>query len=173
MKNLLSFCFIIVLGLGASSCSLEDLQSFLRDPKGFDDREMFKASLRSSEEVSPNPVVSNATGETMLHLSKDGMSLSYKLSVKNIQNIVGAHLHLGARGVNGPIVVGLLPMGANLTGPQNGMIAEGTITKANLVGPLAGMELSDLVREMKAGMIYVNVHTTQYPAGEIRGQVHQ
>lgn len=162
------------MGLSVSSCSKGDLQDFLKDPKkSIDDREMFQASLRSTEEVAANPVVSNATGETMLHLSKDGKSLSYKLSVKTIQNIGGAHLHLGARGANGPVVASLLPMGANLTGPQNGMIAEGTITKANLVGPLAGMELSDLVTKMREGLIYVNVHTPQNPAGEIRGQVHQ
>jgi hypothetical protein len=170
MKNLLTICFAVFAAISISSCSINDLQDFLKDPKGsMDDREMFHSPLRGSEEVPP--VMTNATGQNMLQLSKDGMSLSYKLSVDNIENIGGAHLHLGARGENGPVVASLLPMGTKLSGPQKGMIAEGTITKANLVGPLAGMNLSDLVKEMRAGMIYTNVHTTQHPAGEIRGQV--
>jgi hypothetical protein len=40
-----------------------------------------------------------------------------------------------------------------------------------LVGPLAGATLDDLIEEFKADNAYVNVHTEQYPAGEVRGQI--
>jgi hypothetical protein len=53
----------------------------------------------------------------------------------------------------------------------NGVLAEGTITAADLVGPLSGKSLSDLMTDVMAGETYVNVHTTQNPAGEIRGQI--
>jgi CHRD domain len=47
----------------------------------------------------------------------------------------------------------------------------GTITAANLTGPLAGRTMSDLVAAIRAGDIYINLHTRQFPAGEIRGQL--
>jgi hypothetical protein len=52
------------------------------------------------------------------------------------------------------------------------MLADGTITAANLVGALAGQPLSALVEALSSGGAYVNVHTQQNPGGEIRGQIH-
>jgi len=51
-----------------------------------------------------------------------------------------------------------------IPGRFNGVLAEGTITANDLVGPLAGMAVSDLLAEMAAGNAFVNVHTTQFPA---------
>ena len=51
------------------------------------------------------------------------------------------------------------------------VLATGTIAAADLVGPLAGEELDDLIDEMWAGNTCVNVHTEQYSAGTIRGQI--
>jgi hypothetical protein len=109
------------------------------------------------------------------------------LNVSRIENAFMAHIHTGAVGANGPIVVWLFPgtdpvPGPLGAGPQRGKIAEGTITAANLVGPLAGHPLSDLVAEIQAGNAYVNVHTNDgiaptntgpgdFPGGEIRGQL--
>ena len=42
----------------------------------------------------------------------------------------------------------------------------------DLVGPLEGMSISDLIRKMRAGETYVDVHTISNPGGEIRGQIH-
>jgi hypothetical protein len=53
----------------------------------------------------------------------------------------------------------------------DGLLAEGTITAADLVGPLAGMSIDDLLAEMRAGNAYVNVHSEANPGGEIRGQI--
>ena len=50
----------------------------------------------------------------------------------------------------------------------------GTITAANVVGPdaqgVAPGDFADLVRALRAGVAYANVHTTKYGGGEIRGQ---
>jgi hypothetical protein len=67
-------------------------------------------------------------------------------------------------------------------GRVNGPIAEGTLTAADFIGPLAGMSMADLVAQIQAGNAYVNVHTDDgvapantgpgdFPGGEIRGQI--
>ncbi len=78
-------------------------------------------------------------------------------------------------GQNGGVVVWLYPSAPPpqlIPGRTNGTLATGTITDANLVGSLAGQGLAALLDAMEAGNTYVNVHTTAYPAGEIRGQIH-
>lgn len=132
----------------------------------------FTASLKGHEEVPA--VETNAQGQAIFTLSKDGSSISYKLIVANIENVTQAHIHLGAFGVNGPVVAWLYPPGPPATlipGRFDGVLAEGAITAEDLVGPLVGQSLEDLVAEMNAGNTYVNVHTSQHPGGEVRGQI--
>jgi hypothetical protein len=134
----------------------------------------FVAPLNAAEEVAEPPVVSNARGLAKFQLSKDGDELRYKVIVANIENVSMAHIHLAPAGVNGPVVAWLYPDGPPpqlIEGRVNGVLAEGVITSADLVGPLVGQTLDDLLAEMRAGNTYVNVHTSQYPAGEVRGQI--
>jgi CHRD domain len=124
----------------------------------------------------------NATGQTKFTLSQDETQIEYRLIVANIDNVIAAHIHLGAAGANGPVVAFLAGEFAPAGGRVQGVLAEGTITSANLVGPLAGMDFSVLIAALRAGGIYVNVHTNDgvapanagpgdFPGGEIRGQV--
>lgn len=129
----------------------------------------------------------NAQGQAIFHLSKDGTQLDYKLIGSNIENAFMAHIHIGTPGVNGQIAVWLFPSTATVPGPlgagrHDGVLSEGTITAANLVGPLAGQPLSALVSALNGGNAYVNVHTNDgvaptntgpgdFPGGEIRGDV--
>jgi len=133
----------------------------------------YVASLIGFEEVPR--ITTQAQGQAILKLSPDGASLSYKLVVSNMQNIAQAHLHLGAMGLNGEVVVWIypaIPPAVVIPGRFDGVLAEGTIQAINLVGPLAGMPLSTLVDRMNAGEVYVNIHTQQSPGGEIRGQIN-
>ena len=141
--------------------------------------ENFAVPLSGAEEVPARDT--NARGVATFKLSDDGTELSYKLIVANIDNVVASHIHVGAAGVNGPVVAflfGPIPPGGGRT---DGVLAEGTITAANLVGPLAGQPFSALVEAIEAGNAYVNVHTNDgidpvntgpgdFPGGEIRGQ---
>lgn len=136
------------------------------------DNRNFVASLKGRNEVPP--VDTNAQGEAIFHVSKEGDSISYKLIAANIENITQAHIHLGASGVNGPVVAWLYPSGPPavlIPGRFDGVLAEGTITADDLVGPLVGQTLDDLIDAMQAGNTYVNIHTSQFPGGEIRGQI--
>lgn len=134
----------------------------------------FRAHLNVAQEV-PEPVVDgNPQGQAIFRLSRDGSELHYKLIVANIENVLMAHIHLGPVGETGPVVVWLYPDGPppqEIPGRFSGVLAEGTITSNELVGPLADADLADLLDAIRAGNTYVNVHTTQNPPGEIRGQI--
>jgi len=140
----------------------------------------FRTHLSGANEVPARETL--AQGQVIFRLNADGTELYFKLIATNIDNVVGAHIHVGAEGVNGPVVVPLFS-GAPGGGRQTGILSEGVITSASLVGPMAGMSLSDLMSEIEAGKTYVNVHTNDgvaptntgpgdFPGGEIRGQIH-
>jgi hypothetical protein len=134
----------------------------------------FRAHLDVAQEVPEPDVEGNPRGQAIFQLSRDGSELHYKLIVANIENVIMAHIHLGPVGETGPVVVWLYPDGPppqEIPGRFDGVLAEGTITSENLVGPLAGATLADLIDEIQAGNAYVNVHTVQNPPGEIRGQI--
>ncbi|MBJ8009614.1 MULTISPECIES: CHRD domain-containing protein [Bacillus cereus group] len=130
---------------------------------------MFFAKLRGRNEVPP--VETDARGQAFFKLSRDELSLKFKLDLFDIENVVVAHLHLGAKGTNGPVVAFLF---GPITNPVSIECATftGMITQEDLVGPLAGQTLDALVNEIIADNIYINVHTVQHPSGEIRGQLY-
>jgi hypothetical protein len=131
-----------------------------------------RTHLSGGEEVPARPT--QAQGQAIFQLSADGSALSYKLNIANIENVTQAHIHRAAAGINGPIVVWLYPSAPPATlipGRSQGTLAEGVITDASLVGPMAGQTLAALLNEIEAENTYVNVHTSQFPGGEIRGQI--
>ena len=150
----------------------------------------FNTHLSGDEEVMPIGIVNNslAQGQANFKLSADGTQLHYKLIAANIENAFQAHIHMGPAGANGPIVVWLFPSttpgapGPLGAGRMDGVLAEGAITAANLVGPLKDHPFSELIDAIRAGNAYVNVHTNDgvaptntgpgdFPGGEIRGQL--
>jgi hypothetical protein len=150
---------ILVIGsMGAAVAASPNIQLFHAAP------------LKARNEVQTPPVESHATGAALFRLDHDAESLSYRLLVGNIDGVAQAHIHVGAEGQNGPVV-------AFLFGPEPpggrvfGTLARGEITAADLIGPLAGQPLSALVDEIESGNAYVNVHTDDYPMGEIRAQM--
>lgn len=140
----------------------------------------FVTHLDGQEEVPVRDTA--AVGQAIFHLNRDETAITFKVIASNIDNVVASHIHLGVVGVNGPVVAFLAGPFAAGGGPQDGILGQGTITAANLVGPLAGMDLSVLIAAMRAGGTYVNVHTNDgvpptntgpgdFPGGEIRGQI--
>src|SRR2546422_5183593 len=140
----------------------------------------FVAHLIGASEVPERETP--AVGEVKFQLSPDGTQLEYRLISSNITNVFVSHIHLGAPDVAGPVTVFLFGPVAPGGGRSDGVLAHGTITVANLTGPLAGHPFSDLIAAMRAGGTYVNVHTNDgvdgantgpgdFPGGEIRGQI--
>jgi hypothetical protein len=136
----------------------------------------FVAKLNTAEEVpEPSNFNRNPQGLAKFQLSKDGTELHYKLIVANIENVMMAHIHGPAPvGDTAGVVAWLYPSGPPpqlIEGRFSGVLAEGVITDADLVGNLAGQTVADLVAMIQDGDAYVNVHTQQNPPGEIRGQI--
>ena len=128
----------------------------------------YGAFLTGSQEVPAVPT--RAVGAAYFKLSQDSTRLEYEVFVARLSTLRLSHLHLGAAGVNGPVVVDLYVGRPSLINPR-GRVLQGTITAANLVGPLRGRPLSALLTALDADNVYLNVHSDQYRAGEIRGQV--
>jgi len=132
----------------------------------------FRTHLGGNQEVPA--VETRAQGQATFQLAKSGTELHFKLIASNIENITQAHIHSAPPGANGDVVAWLYPSGPPpelLPGRHNGVLSQGTLTDADLVGPLAGATLGDLVQLLADGGAYVNVHTSQFPGGEIRGQI--
>src|SRR5712692_3444600 len=132
------------------------------------------AALTGSQEPGATagkvtPGSSTATGRASFRLDEDGTALRFSLSAHGLVAAQAAHIHLGGAGTNGPVVAFLF----SSTTPVDvdGQLAKGTITAADLVGPLAGHPLSELIVDIHSGDAYVNAHTVAHPAGEIRGQI--
>jgi hypothetical protein len=127
----------------------------------------------SGDESVPR-VTTRATGFAAFELVPAGNALRYWLFVDAILNVQMAHIHIAPAGANGPVAVWLYPPAPParlIAGAASGIIADGTITAANLVGPLAGQPFSALITALNTGQAYVNVHTNQFPGGEVRGQI--
>lgn len=122
---------------------------------------LHRAILQGHHEVPP--VETNANGRAYLALDDDGLSLHYVVRVADIDGITLAHLHAGAPDENGPPVITLFDA-TGATGP-GGAFGPGS--------PLRGTVLLSLQNAalLRAGGLYLNVHTTAHAGGEIRGQI--
>jgi hypothetical protein len=112
-------------------------------------------------EQETGEVISNASGFFSYTIS--GNQLCYTLEVRNLTAApVAAHIHPGARNVAGPVAVPLAtPPAATSTVSECLTATEG--------GALTPAELAAIAAEPRG--FYINVHTPQYPGGEIRGQL--
>ena len=144
------------------------------------DRGGLRADLTSYEEV---PALStDGSGTFRARISRDSDEISYEMTYGSMSGrVLQSHIHFGQMSVSGGISVflctnlGNAPEGLTVQEcPQEGTIT-GTITPADVIGPvpqgIGPGEFAELVRSIRAGVAYVNVHTEPFPAGEIRGQL--
>ena len=128
----------------------------------------FRAHLSGGEENPP--VTTNATGQAVFQLNSSGTTLSFRLIVANIDNVVAAHIHCAPAGANGPVGVTLFSGGG--PGSVRGVLSEGTITVPDSGNGCGWANLAAVIANMQSGNAYVNVHTSPgVPSGEIRGQI--
>jgi hypothetical protein len=119
-------------------------------------------------------LVPDASARVTFRPIENGRGLQYTLKVKNIENITMAHLHLGTVGEFGTPVAWLYPSSPPpelKSGTFTGVLAEGTIKAKDLMGPMRNEPMSMLIKHMERGHTYANIHTEEYPEGEICGPV--
>ncbi len=134
----------------------------------FAQQQHFTAKLSGNNEVPP--ITSKSSGTATFDLNAAGTQMKYTLNVTNIDKVIAAHIHMGTSTANGPIVVNLfIPSGP--TGKVSGTLAQSSINSTILIGPLQGKQMPDLIKLINTGNAYVNVHTSQNPPGEVRGQI--
>jgi hypothetical protein len=106
-------------------------------------------SLSGAEEVPP--VKTEATGSGSFRVAEDG-AITGSVTTKNVAG-TAAHIHQGAKGKNGPVIVPLAKNGDSYSVP-------------------AGRKLTEAqMKALKAGELYVNVHSNKYKGGEVRAQL--
>ncbi len=139
------------------------------------------AELTGYEEVPA--ISSRASGTFIGTLSSDETSIDYTISwnQKLAGDVTQAHLHFAQPGVNGGIVVFLCTnLGNGPVGTQACPVGAGEVSGSFDATEMSGGASSQgidtgqfgkLVRALKAGALYANVHTTSFASGEIRGQV--
>lgn len=134
------------------------------------------------EVVGPGPISTTGNGTFDATLNNAGDTITYRLTYSDLDTFVAgsvvtqAHIHFGQRSVGGGIIAFLCGGSTKPACPASPGTVTGTITAADIIGPsVQGIEpasFDEAVRALRAGMVYANVHTTRWPAGEIRGQVN-
>ena len=150
------------------SCALLGLSLASCDKATDDIGEQFIVRLSGANEVPARGTGANG----VIGINVRGNRVDYSIEVHGITAITGAHFHTGAAGINGPIRIALYPgPGSNFSsvpsGAFDGQFYEGSFEASDVTG----ISYADLLAGFRAGTVYGNVHTSQFPGGEMRGQV--
>jgi hypothetical protein len=140
-----------------------------------------RARLIGFEEV---PAISTtARGRFTATIDEGTPAIEYELRYQGLQaDITQSHIHFGRERTNGGISVWLCgtptlpgPAGTPACGGPRTNTVTGVITPAQVIGPsgqgITAGEFNELLKALKDGSAYANVHSTTFPGGEIRGQI--
>jgi CHRD domain len=139
----------------------------------------FAARLNGyNEVVGPGSISTAGRGRFHAKLDRDAQTLTFRMTYVLENAATQSHIHFAQKHVGGGVVAFLCGGGgkpACPAGVSSPATVTGTITAADVIGPSGqGIEpgsFAELIRAMKSGATYVNVHSSRWPAGEIRGQV--
>ncbi|WP_186763486.1 CHRD domain-containing protein [Lentzea tibetensis] len=133
--------------------------------------------------LNEDPLVlsTTGTGQFRARVDETKQEITYRLSYSALEGAVTqAHLHLGGSAQSGQIIVFLCtnagngPAGTQAC-PAAPATVTGTLKATDVIGPapqgIAAGEFAEVARAIRAGAVYVNVHSAKYPAGEIRAQL--
>jgi hypothetical protein len=132
------------------------------------------ATLTGAEETTATPgvlgLLTGAVGTATVSVDATNEEVAVQLQLFNFATGTSAgHIHVGPRGVAGPVVLSF-PIPAGRTGDLPLSFRLGSAAFA--AQPQIGINtMQDLIQAIVGGGAYVNIHTSQYPAGEIRGQL--
>lgn len=130
----------------------------------------FLVELSGDNEVPP--VVTDTTGTANLHVNQSLTEIRFKMDIRNADDVLGvagAHLHCAPAGANGPVAAFLA--GSLPPGYDGDVQLRATLNDGSIINPVCGSNIAELVGSMLDGNVYINVHSTAFPGGVIRGQV--
>ena len=162
----------LIAGLGIAALALAIGSATARD--NHNKQEVIRAFLLG---VNETPSISTpATGRFRGVIDEDSGLITFTLRYENLTTPPAvAHIHFGERHVAGGVMVFLCGGGGQPACPAAPAEITGSIAAANVVGPAAhgitAGEFDKVIAAIRAGASYVNVHTANFPGGEIRGQV--
>ena len=131
------------------------------------DEQKYWAGLEG--EFEKPKVDTSASGMAVFKSTKD--SMWYLVNVTGIDKVTSAHIHNGEIGENGPVIALRCSANDTVTGDINGTLTQGNVTGDMLKVSSGATQLLELALAMKNGTAYVDLHTVDYPDGEIRGQI--
>jgi hypothetical protein len=132
------------------------------------------ATLGGGEETTATPgvlgILTGAVGTATVAVDAANEELAVTLSLFNFATgTTAGHIHVAPRGVSGPVVINF-PIPTGRTGDLPLSFRVGT--SAFVPRPEIGINsMADAIQAIVGGGAYVNIHSTQFPAGEIRGQL--
>jgi hypothetical protein len=146
-----------------------------------------RTRLTGLEETSVT-IQTPASGEFKATISEDGKMIKYEETYRDLSSTVTqSHIHFGRPALTGQVVLFLC---TNLTPPvgppkpqacptANPATISGVLTEADVIASPAGGQgidagaagFAEMIKAIKTGSAYVNVHTTNHPGGEIRGRL--
>ncbi len=136
---------------------------------------VFKSQLSGAQET-PNAADTEATGRVRARFARDLSGVHIRLKVSGINSmVVAGHFHCALAGLNGPVAVGLLQPGplSEIGADTQVTLTNDNFTGADCTGSVGRpvTNIASLYFAMREGMIYLNLHTPDYPGGELRGQM--
>jgi hypothetical protein len=168
MRRLIAVITATTLLLGVAGVAMAN---------GDSHRNAFKARLTGYQEV---PAI-NSTGAASLKASVNstGTVFTYTLTYTGLSGPAGAaHIHFAQAGVNGGVVLWLCGGGGKPACPAAGVPITGTVNAGDVAAlpgvaaqGMAAGDLTSVLKAMRAGVTYANIHTAAFPGGEIRGQI--
>jgi hypothetical protein len=137
------------------------------------DRGGGKANLTSFHET---PLSLSTTGRGTFRIKIESDGIHYTLRYRGLEsNAFAAHIHLGEEHVGGGIIAFLCGGGDKPACPATAGEVKGVIDAADVTGPagqgIAAGQLTEVIRAIRNGAVYANVHTATFMGGEIRGQI--
>ena len=146
MNNVIVKLVLVVAAFTLAGCSTYKENA----PSWMPGSNAISVKLSGSEEVPPLSV--SGSGSGTFRVAEDG-TISGSVTTKDVAGTM-AHIHRGAKGTNGPVIVPLDKNGETYSVP-------------------AGRKLTEAqIKDLKAGNLYVNVHTAKNKGGEVRGQIN-
>ena len=173
MNNNIARTVLVTLLLGTAALAEADGNSRLSS----------KTVLTTDQEVQDPAVESAGLANAFISIKRNFRRATVRVAFSNLEGeVTRLHLHCAPPGANGPIALGLVDLVPSGIGFDNSETV--TLDANSIIGRISNRQfpqgpanrcgihnLHDLAAAIDAGQVYWNLHTTAFPAGELRGQV--